>query len=157
MLMIIYTDMPRMGKALRALKTWPEITAEHLEQCHDLGIVLLLLFFCFLFQFSFLSLYLSDPNEFSSACRANIVFTRQHCKCVVSREIFQVVLLFFSVFQRILHGPLSYSAILCPLGQTGGAAMQVVRDRRWPGLSTYSCPGDVESVDLLTMSLFKLF
>lgn len=64
---------------------------------------------------------------------------------------------FFSVFQRILHGPLSYSAILCPLGQTGGAAMQVVRDRRWPGLSTYSCPGDVESVDLLTMSLFKLF
>ena len=39
MLMIIDTDTPRMGKALRALKTWPEISAEHLEQCNDLGIV----------------------------------------------------------------------------------------------------------------------
>lgn len=41
MLMIIYTDTPRMGKALKALKTWLEPSAEHLEQSNDLDVVLL--------------------------------------------------------------------------------------------------------------------
>lgn len=51
MLMIIYTDTPGMGKALKALKTWLELSAEHLEQSNDLDIVLLsypIVFFLYL-------------------------------------------------------------------------------------------------------------
>lgn len=62
--MIIYTDTPRMRKALRALKTWLETSAEHLERSNYLGIVLLS---CSSFSFSltlFFPPYLHGTNEF---------------------------------------------------------------------------------------------
>lgn len=148
--------MPRMGKALRALKTWPEITAEHLEQCHDLGIVLLLLFFCFLFQFFFFLFTSVTQTSFQvPAVLILCLHVNTASVWLVGKSFKWSFYFFFSISKDLTWS--SYSAILCPLGQTGGAAMQVVRDRRWPGLSTYSCPGDVESVDLLSMSLFNLF
>lgn len=121
--------MPRMGKALRALKTWPEITAEHLEQCHDLGIVLLLLFFCFLFQFFFF--LFTSVTQTSFQVPAVLIL----CLHVNTASVWLVGKSFkwsFYFFFQYFKG--SYMVLLCPTLQFCAHWVRlVVQPCRWLG------------------------
>lgn len=97
MLTIIYTDTPRMGKALRALKTWPEISAEHLERSDDLGrFGYHSSFFSFVFPLSPTTQWPKSLLKYTS-----LLFTQSAlenipglCKDLVSRKVFQMEIIF---------------------------------------------------------------